>query len=89
MFKINLNCTSHIILFEPLNQSNCIIIFYKEHNGHDENELQPLGLPITKMINYCNVIQLVEYWMILRIILEVGNLKIENLITRYDLHNIK
>lgn len=46
--KINLNCTSHIMLVEPLNQSNCNIIFYKEHYGHNENELQHIGLPITK-----------------------------------------
>ncbi|KAL5236923.1 hypothetical protein ACI65C_004333 [Semiaphis heraclei] len=46
--KININCTSHLILFEHLNKSSCHVIFYKYHYGHQESELQHTSLPITK-----------------------------------------
>jgi len=36
------------MLFEHLNKSNCDLIFYKYHYGHQKSKLQHISLPITK-----------------------------------------
>ncbi|KAF0699155.1 MULE domain-containing protein, partial [Aphis craccivora] len=80
--KINQNCTSHIILFEPF-EGKCEVTFYKEHYEHKEIELQHIKIPdIKKHEIAAKVLDDVRE--------NIGNsLKREDLITRSDLHNIK
>ncbi|KAL5246013.1 hypothetical protein ACI65C_013421 [Semiaphis heraclei] len=90
--QININCTSHLILFEHLNKSSCHVIFYKYHYGHQESELQHISLPITKKHEIA--VKLSQGVTMERKLDNVrGNigsiLKREDLITRADLHNIK
>lgn len=90
--KINQNCTSHIILFEYLNQDKCVATFYKEHHGHNEKELQHIRIPITKKHEIAaKLSQGVTINKILENLRDnIGtDLKRENLITRTDVHNIK
>lgn len=51
--KINLNCTSHIILLEPFDKEECIATVYRQHYGHTTNELQHLDIPINKKNGNC------------------------------------
>jgi len=75
-----------------LNKNNCNIIFYKDHYGYEENELQHIGLPIAKKHDVAA--KLSQGVTIGRILDDFrdnigNNLKREDLITRVDLHNIK
>ncbi|KAL5235762.1 hypothetical protein ACI65C_003172 [Semiaphis heraclei] len=67
-------------------------MFYKEHYGHEENELQHIGLPVIKKHEVAA--KLSQGVTIGRILDDFrdnigSNLKREDLITRADLHNIK
>jgi len=90
--KININCTSHIILFEPFDKGNCTAIFYKEHYGHKENELQHIHLTVEKKKEIATKL---SQGVTMKKILDdfknniETNVKRENLITRADIYNIK
>lgn len=90
--KLNICCTSHIILFEYFNKSSCNIVFYKHHYGHQENEILHISLP--NIIKHEIAVKLSQGMTIERILDDsksnIGSdLKRENLVTRANLHNIK
>lgn len=91
--KINFNCTSHIVLFEPFEKEECFATIYKDHYGHETDELQHLSIPMPIKCEIASKIsQGVTFEKILdnyRDRIDTHYLKREDLITRKDLHNIK